>query len=490
MKAHIEASKVAGVKFLQKYSLGLPNLAEELENKVEPVMKALVQALEDEKQEVIELDVAKALVKLCSLPSYYKILQTNPSAFCRLALVMDSDKETTEAFGRYLVKRLGTHPKVPFEFFSFFALCIHSKDMNGIFSKPLRKLIQVQRELVAMSQKVSPDSSDKAVYHFPETSSAHLIYILSKHPLVDEDAPKYKYFLKVINSFFDFFCHGNQENNFSLIVNILATVKLHIDREDESNENVYRMAELAHHALKAKFEGKHYKESSHPLSLPLPRWLYKLKRDRKLQSADQYLPDNFKVTPNRPSPARRQRKKKRVNGNTEEDEDEKYVPRSTRSRRIAVEDDEEEGVDDENVPKDNNRKSDQNKISRDKQHSKKGNAMEEENEVVEEGEGTEEEEEEKQKEPVRRTRGRNKAASKKSTPKRTSSRSKAKNSATKRSALKSPRKSLAKKRSSPSSASTSSSKRSKKEKVEVQEDSASEVEYEERIPTRRGRRRK
>ncbi|GAB5363241.1 hypothetical protein AAMO2058_000866800 [Amorphochlora amoebiformis] len=337
--------KVAAVEFLQDFMMGFQD-PESVANSTFPrVVETLWNILQDESTSPeLEIAVGKAGVKFCSVQAFYSKIKETPSFFIRLAFIMESSK--APEFAKIVIRSITTVPYVGFEFFSFLALANRNPQQFKRLAPNLRNLILRQRKMVDAMEKIGNSSNRALVALYPESATAYLVYILSQHPSLETEAPSYRTIQRYFQGFFQFFSHGNEENHFSLIVNILTQIKLHRDAKDAANKNIYLVAEIAHKCLKLKFKNKNWKETNHPLAVSLPKWLYKYVQkteDEKGKAAqraasNQYLPEGFTVTKRRsPSPTRRKRK----------------TPIARKGRKKRRDEDDEESDGGHSVPKEN-----------------------------------------------------------------------------------------------------------------------------------------
>lgn len=303
----MSAARAEGVALVANYPLYLEEPAVAKPD-VERTLDVLFEAIGGDDAE-LRLAAAKGIVDLCTEKAFYALVRAAPERFVQLALVVeDPDLDVVEGFVEHLFVRLaGRKRKAPFELASALALC----SANGRSDEPKREKAAAARATTLLGRLVQKrirlvelmtQAEGKAPLSlFPEVISSHVVYLLSKHPMLEEDQPEYRHFTKILGNFFGcFVVQGGRSAQFSLLLNILSRIKLYNDAKDSENEEIYRIAELAHLTLKTKIKGKQWGEVSHPLQIGLPSWLYtRVKKPRNKI----FLDKNFSAKS--PSPSRK-----------------------------------------------------------------------------------------------------------------------------------------------------------------------------------------
>lgn len=278
--------------------------------------------LPEEVADILYLGAAKSTLKLVGQNRYYLMLR--PVYFNILALSAHSETmEVRQKVVQYIFNLLGKN-RINARFCVILALAASdpNTETKSIAKKGLSVFLRRKRQQCQQQQTLG---FNPTTLMWPEHYLADLVHMLAHHPDYSHDTESYKYFQAMIQFFIDALLEGQSESNFTLILNVLNTIKAHVDVERPNSPAIYELAELGLLVIRTKFKAKEWQDNGvSKSSRPLRGSIYRKAPADKVAAlvSKQFLPleyvQSFEARHNTLStPSKRRKNRKSISVNAD-----------------------------------------------------------------------------------------------------------------------------------------------------------------------------
>jgi hypothetical protein len=265
-------------------------------------------------REALVVAASIGVVRLCTKPVYRNFVMVhpdNPDRFIALALVAQNDNHSVRE--KFLTSVYDHFRDLPNHWIVLLTFAANDQDplVTNMKAK-LDQLITRQRKIIAMqkqslalalkSKDKEQKEEEKPSSRVPELALVDLIHLLASHPdfelknkilkgkkhtaseeELEEDFHVFNYFSKFLDFFFDVLLPRNVEHDYSLLLQICASIRRHEDGSHPSGSeactrityNSYCLAELSHILLEARYKGKEWLGHTHPGRITLPPSMFR-----------------------------------------------------------------------------------------------------------------------------------------------------------------------------------------------------------------------
>jgi hypothetical protein len=226
------------------------------------------------------LVAAKSLAKLCTEPMFEQSIVSTPlgdqskktayEPYLLQALVAQHDDPHVHSRFTEYVKRLLQEGRLPLHYLNILVLSTgDDKGKRETMRSFITRLVQ-QRRIRCQQQQSRVDVTQA----MPEMVLPHLLYLLSKHPDLTDDASDSQQEVAHMNDYFRSFprfflecCFEKaQKNNYTLVLEILDRI-----RKVQDNDKLKKMLDLTQIVVRELYQGKTFSASKLPENLFAPR---------------------------------------------------------------------------------------------------------------------------------------------------------------------------------------------------------------------------